>query len=684
MKRIPQKYLVADYLCFSQPLQSSHGSRTADFCFDEYHTIIQCDIYENKSWFYNRSCIGRAVIPVFAAKKQVSQVWVELSSCIDEREDNSNTDSDVAILSDDEVGPTFKFSSPIVSPRKRHRDVQISDEDNFSLTTHSSVKVRVEEPPIEHFQRKTNSNSLGETSKSGTLFRGDPNPIISDGELEEETRGRLKSKHEKEQKSRSAPTSPKRRRDAILIQSNSSISHRHKSMNQDLSIPTSSNPLSLTHSPLSPASISRPSSPINSPSSHGDPILSSIGTGYHVHFDTYHSKHKSTEIKLSGLQPDSSHSPSWLSFLSSSSPTSNECISHKTNRTIKRALFQVTMNPVNCSVQDFEIVASISRGAFHSPNQLFLVKDKDSNNPLFMKIVPIVSNSDEELLYLEGSKETVAYSTSLRWQLPPHPFIVDLHTTFQTDNKLYLLMEWLGGGELFWALRRTRQGRFEENEVLFYTAQIILALESVHHHKIIYRDLKPENLLLSADGNLKITVRTPPESWWEGSRQNFTIITGHSLPEYLAPEILKGQPATIKADSWSVGTIMYHMLVGQPPFLHANIQSLISSIINEEVEYPDFLSANAVSLLKGLLNKDARKRFTLKTARHHEFFEGLDWHKMLRKEYLPPITPCRRQDLYFNISKHQQNKKAADEAAERDKLLSTTEVPPSASRHMSL
>jgi serine/threonine protein kinase len=163
-------------------------------------------------------------------------------------------------------------------------------------------------------------------------------------------------------------------------------------------------------------------------------------------------------------------------------------------------------------------------------------------------------------------KDLISYSVAPRWNFPSHPFLVgmwlprvngglgrdadflhpvDLFTTFQTDCKLYLLMEWVGGGELFSILRRTENGRFDEKTALFYGAEILLGIEHLHQNKIVYRDLKPENILLSEDGHCKLTQRTPPECLWDDGRRDVAVL-GNGLPEYLAPELLRGQLATSK------------------------------------------------------------------------------------------------------------------------------------------
>mgnify|MGYP001476231972 CR=1 FL=1 len=254
-------------------------------------------------------------------------------------------------------------------------------------------------------------------------------------------------------------------------------------------------------------------------------------------------------------------------------------------------------------------------------------------------------NEGDEDAYDEGMlthKHLVSYSVAPRWNFPSHPFLVDLFTSFQTDCKLYLLMEWVSGGtmhrsqflfyvvilksnlvlgELFFVLRRTKEGRFDEGIAKFYTAEVALGLEHLHQNKIVYRDLKPENILLDAEGHAKITQRTPPHSAWDSGDRDVGTLSSGSLPEYLAPELLRGCTVTPKVcwlyniffhhlhllscitsqvDWWSLGTILYHMLVGQPPFVHHNVQLMYHRIMYGELELPDFLSDAAKDLLRNV------------------------------------------------------------------------------------
>lgn len=639
VKHIQGKNLSVDFLCLSQPPQSISGARSSVlFHFDEYHTLIQGEIYENRSWFYNRTCIGKFTLPLFQAKQSITQVWVDLEDHDEERtlDQSGGVDADEEVMSN---GEAFVMSDDELAGRDDAKQTGIASP---SRTPGQAPPTR---PRVRYMMESNTEHNLDMAmyppAEEDVLPVEEEDMFESLSQASDDDRRRVRTRTANAGKPHSAPTSPKRQR-ASSIKSSSTLGSSSNLYMASSSISPSSSTSCMTNAY---GTISRPSSPPYSPPSAASPLDT---TSPRV-LDNYYGKRKSTDMKSS--KEIAMESGAWFGFLSTSPPGAPESPLQQPPRPVKpkkRALITMLMHPVTCSIQDFEILGSISHGALNSPNQLFLVRDKDTDKPWLMKVVPTISHHDDggsgAPVVWEGSKESVSYSTTLAYQMPPHPFLVDLLTTFQNDNKLYLIMEWFGGGELFSVLHRTRHGRFDEHEALFYTAQLVLGMEHIHQHKMIYRDLKPENLLLSPEGNLKITQRTPPETQWCGSR-HFSIVCGHSLPEYLAPEILKGLPYSEKADSWSIGTILYHMLVGVAPFHHPNVQHLFAAIISDDVQFPPFLSADVVSLLKGLLHRDVKKRLSLKHIKSHEWFGGLDWGKLLRKEYTPPLRPFRRQDV---------------------------------------
>eukprot|EP00744_Colponema_vietnamica_P007642 GILI01010975.1.p1 GENE.GILI01010975.1~~GILI01010975.1.p1 ORF type:complete len:345 (+),score=81.06 GILI01010975.1:98-1036(+) len=220
-----------------------------------------------------------------------------------------------------------------------------------------------------------------------------------------------------------------------------------------------------------------------------------------------------------------------------------------------------------------------------------------------------------------------------------HPFIVQLCFAFQTADKLYLVMDFLNGGELFYHLKKA--GRFSEERAKFYAAEIVLALEYLHNLGIIYRDLKPENILLDSTGHIKLTDFGLSKNGIAGDMKTGTFC---GTPEYLAPEILRGVGHNKAVDWWSLGALLYEMLTGVPPFYSRNRKQMFDNILRGTLMLKPYHSTEARSLLQGLLNRNASKRLgsgneDAEEIKRHPFFRGVDFEKMQRREIPAPFKP---------------------------------------------
>merc|ERR1719265_2581467 len=184
-----------------------------------------------------------------------------------------------------------------------------------------------------------------------------------------------------------------------------------------------------------------------------------------------------------------------------------------------------------------------------------------------------------------------------------HPFIVTLHYAFQTPKKLYFVLEYCAGGELFFHL--SRAGRFSEWRCRFYAAEILLAIGHLHSLDIIYRDMKPENILLDADGHVKLTDFGLSK---EGIQDNFSAKSMCGTPEYIAPEILNKAGHGKAVDWYSLGALAYEMLTGLPPFYTRDREKLFERIRRGELAYPSYITPVTKSLLQHLLTGDPAKR----------------------------------------------------------------------------
>ncbi|KAM6594197.1 hypothetical protein CsatA_001900 [Cannabis sativa] len=232
-----------------------------------------------------------------------------------------------------------------------------------------------------------------------------------------------------------------------------------------------------------------------------------------------------------------------------------------------------------------------------------------------------------------------------------HPFIVPLRYSFQTKSKLYLILDFVNGGHLFFQLYR--QGIFSEDDARFYTAEIVTAVSHLHKCGIVHRDLKPENILMDADGHILLTDFGLAKEIDESSRSNSMCGT----TEYMAPEILQSKGHNKDADWWSVGILLYEMLTGKPPYTHENRKKLQEKIIKEKMKLPPYLTSEAHSLLKGLLQKEPSRRLGSGPSggdeiKAHKWFRTINWKKLEAREITPKFKPeVNGKDCIANFDK---------------------------------
>jgi len=220
-----------------------------------------------------------------------------------------------------------------------------------------------------------------------------------------------------------------------------------------------------------------------------------------------------------------------------------------------------------------------------------------------------------------------------------HPFIVQMHYSFQSAHQLFLVMSYLSGGELFFHLRR--EGQLSEPRAQLYAAEICLALQALHQLDVVYRDLKPENILLDSSGHVCL-------SDFGLAKEAITTLHGGAstfcgTPSYMAPEVLQGTGHGVAVDWWSFGTLIFEMLAGTPPFYSRNLQTMYRAILHGELRFPSSMGKPARALLSALLCRDANHRLGsnggAKAVQKHAFFRSLDFKKVLLKGYEPSFKP---------------------------------------------
>ncbi|CAK9781154.1 unnamed protein product [Cutaneotrichosporon oleaginosum] len=280
------------------------------------------------------------------------------------------------------------------------------------------------------------------------------------------------------------------------------------------------------------------------------------------------------------------------------------------------------------ALADFAIERTLGTGSF---GRVHLVRSKHNGRFYAIKVL-----NKEKVVKMKQ----VEHTNSEREMLVRvrHPFLVNLWGTFQDVNNLYMVMDFVAGGELFSLLRKSQ--RFPNSVAKFYAAEVALALDYLHSLDIIYRDLKPENILLGADGHVKVTdfgfAKHVPDITW----------TLCGTPDYLAPEVVQSKGYNKSVDWYALGVLIFEMLAGYPPFFteDGNPMKLYEKIIAGKVRYPTYFDPLAKELLKNLLIGDLTKRYGNLHAGSgdifgHGWFAEVDWDKLYRREIPAPYVP---------------------------------------------
>lgn len=291
----------------------------------------------------------------------------------------------------------------------------------------------------------------------------------------------------------------------------------------------------------------------------------------------------------------------------------------------------VQKTPISAPRLDsFKMIKVVGKGSF---GKVFLVREIKTSEMFALKVLRkdnIIKRNQVE--HTRTERSVLGYVN--------HPFIVGLKMAFQSKDKLYFVLDYCAGGELFFHLSKV--GKFPEHRAAFYAAEIVLALEYIHQLDIVYRDLKPENVLLDARGHVRLTDFGLSKEGITNSSSGANSFCG--TPEYLAPEILNRQGHGRAVDWWSLGALLYEMLTGLPPFYCRDRERLFEKIRRGHLEYPRSLSARSQSLLRGLLTKDPKNRLgsgpdDAEPIKDHAFFAGTYWTKLTKGEILPPWDP---------------------------------------------
>ncbi|XP_037936852.1 cAMP-dependent protein kinase catalytic subunit 3 [Teleopsis dalmanni] len=277
-------------------------------------------------------------------------------------------------------------------------------------------------------------------------------------------------------------------------------------------------------------------------------------------------------------------------------------------------------------LDDFQMIKTVGTGTF---GRVCLCRDRVTEKYCAMKTLAMTDVI--RLKQIEHVKNERNILREIR-----HPFVISLEWSTKDDSCLYMIFEYVCGGELFTYLRNA--GRFSSKTSNFYAAEIVSALQYLHSLQIVYRDLKPENLLINRDGHLKIT----DFGFAKKLRDRTWTLCG--TPEYLAPEIILSKGHNKAVDWWALGVLTYEMLVGYPPFYDENPFGIYEKILSGKTEWPRHMDPIAKDLVKKLLTNDRTKRLgNMKNGaddvKGHRWFKHLNWSDVYNKKLKPPIVP---------------------------------------------
>lgn len=280
------------------------------------------------------------------------------------------------------------------------------------------------------------------------------------------------------------------------------------------------------------------------------------------------------------------------------------------------------------TLADLEVIQILGVGSF---GKVWLVKHHETNAFLALKVI------EKSLILSRNQITPVKNERRILKEVSAFPFIVPFVGTFQDSTRLFILMDYNIGGEIYALLGKLK--RFPEDMARFYAAEMVLVLQYMHERKIAYRDLKSENTMIDSLGHIRV-IDFGFAAFYDAARP-FKTFCGS--PYYLAPEIIMGRPYGLECDYWSLGCWIYEMIAGNMPFLGTSQEQIYRRSLHADPDYPSSMfSPEATSLIKALLAKDPTRRLgrdSILDIKKHPWFRGMDWEKLRKREVQPPFQP---------------------------------------------
>lgn len=307
-----------------------------------------------------------------------------------------------------------------------------------------------------------------------------------------------------------------------------------------------------------------------------------------------------------------------------------------------QSLIKFELPPCKVTPHDFKGLLQLGKGSF---GEVYLVEKKDTLEQFALKVLKKEKVLGNNLVRYAFTERNILMTIS-------HPFIIKLIYAFQTPEKLAMIMDFCPNGDL--GTQLVREKRFTEDKARFYLVEILLALQELHSHGIIFRDLKPDNVVLDKDGHARLTDFGLSKEGL-GDEQMTRSFCGSVA--YLAPEMLRKSGHTKSVDWYLFGVLMYELLIGSPPYYSSSREQLFNNIQRGKLKLPGGLSTDAKNLIKQLLQRDPSKRLGASKKDAEEvkadpFFKDVDWNAFLNKQIKPPtFHPVRRVFKEISLEK---------------------------------
>lgn len=311
------------------------------------------------------------------------------------------------------------------------------------------------------------------------------------------------------------------------------------------------------------------------------------------------------------------------------------------------------------TLDDFDMIKAIGKGAF---GDVWMAKHDKSGENYAIKILDKAHIAQTDTLQNVLMEKRIL---KLIHEKEICPFIVELRFAFQDENKLYLVLSLVTGGDLYSNLDKMPNKCFPVDVVRLYAAEILLALQWMHQKRVAYRDLKAENVLIGSDGHIVVTDMGLAKQWNPDEEMHSDSIVG--TPEYMPPEVIREEGHSLTMDFWSLGVLAYELMVGQTPFSSDDAKGLFVNILMHAPAFPDYIPVDAQDWIMQLLNKDPTERLGAgpngaEKIRQHKYFSCFDWTDLRNKRVEPAWKPKDHTAVGWSVYKKKDDKPQKEEA----------------------